>query len=557
MIKRLYNYWLLPEIPEEAKDYRFFFALSGTLWACNDLYDVKTSTSKMIIPGNGVAYSLSQDGNAWGNKQTYLGQCDTGFGYWYLLGYSPIEIWVSQDIPNQNGETVFRTSDRGFVEYGWSDGGEGDDLSVLQFTVPQGFHIAGKWQCIVSGTDSAVASFEWYRNGVLISTETGKTQSECRPSADNVGVFTYKCVITFENGKSVTAGDMTMVVEEYDPGEDPGGGGDPDPGGGGGGGDDETSLVTGIDLHVYPDTVVPGGHATIEVTVNGIGNYSKAFTARLSGHSSADTELFSAGKSCNVWIAEEETAEYVLVTVASVQDPTVTATEMIYIDYSGTEDEGTTQEQLQRAFWKGFAAARAYFQDAKVSGSVNIAKDAEPTTKAGRLKRSFWQGFVSALIVAAAETVDAIAYLYNGVKLPPLPEWDKEEYPYVYIAHKKFTTYDLYLAYNTKEKLSIDSSGSGDSDGISNTSNKCRICRASSLDNYIWNTWIDDAVGAAPPPIWSNYDVLSLVDGSVYLAASEPVPVYGEQVPDGVLISSDGLCLQDSRGLYLIAKEDS
>ena len=553
MIKRLYNYMLLPEIPSGAKNYHFHFVFATALWACNNIRD--SQSAHLILPDDGCRYGLREDGNAWTLEETFSGMAGTGFNYLYQ---NPDGIWVSCDIPNLKGETVFRTSDRGFVEYGWSDGGEGDALSVLQFTVPQGFHSAGEWKCIVSGTDSPVAKMEWYRNNVLISTETGKSESECIPTADNVGVFTYKCVITFENGKSVTAGDMTMVVEEYDPGEDPGGGGDPDPGGGGGGGDDETSLVTGIDLHVYPDTVVPGGHATIEVTVNGIGNYSKAFTARLSGHSSAETELFSAGSSCNVWIAEEETAEYVLVTVASVQDPTITATEMIYIDYSGTEDEGTTREQLQRAFWKGFAAARAYFQEAKVSGSVNIAKDAEPTTKAGQLKRSFWQGFVSALIVAAVETVDAVAYLYNGVKLPALPERDTDEYPYVYIAHRKFTTYELYIAYATKEKLSATSRGTFDTDEVTNNSFECIVCNTSGSvgDNYEWGAW-SDFVGGAYPPIWSNYDVLSLVDGSVYLAASEPVPVYGEQVPDGVLISSDGLCLQDSRGLYLIAKEDS
>ena len=406
MIKRLYKHWLRPEIPEEAKEYKYQLVHKNSLWAFNRAREGLSTISSNMEMGYGCLYSLSQDGCAWEFSNSYDGWSGVVFTYQSLVSSNIADVWVNTDITTSSGTIMFRTSDRGTVEYGFWDGGEDGDLSILQFTVPQGFHVAGNWQCIVSGTDSAVASFEWYRNNALISTVTGRTHSECRPTADQIGTFNYKCVITFENGKSVTAEPMTMTVEAYDPG------GDPDPGGGGGGGgdddgDDETSLVTGIDLHVYPETVVPGGHATIEVTVNGIGNYSQAFTARLSGNSSPETELFSAGNSCNVWIAEEETAEYVLVTVASVQDPTITATEMIYIDYSGTEDEGTTQEQLQRAFWKGYAAARAYFQEAKVSASASIhiaREEAEPTTKAGKLRRSFWQGFVSALIVAAAET---------------------------------------------------------------------------------------------------------------------------------------------------------
>lgn len=401
MIKRLYNYWLLPEIPEEAKGYRVIFVADGLLATGNSLYESKGSIDKFIHPGDGYKYFLSKDGSAW-ERDSYYANEGPAFSYWCLTGLAYVP-WVNCDIPNSSGTIVFHTSDRGFVEYGFWDGGGG--LNDTAFTVPQGWHITGVWKCIVSGTDSPVAKMEWYRNNVLVSAETGKSESEYKPSADTIGTFTYTCVITFENGKSVTAGDMTMTVEAYDPGEDPGGGSG---GGSGGGGEwDETSLVTGIDLHVSPDTVVPGGHATIEVTVNGIGNYSQEFTATVSGQASSETELFSAGNSCIVWVAEEETAEYVLVTVASVQDPTVTATEMIYIDHSGTEEEGATQEQLQGAFCKGFAAARAYFRDAKLSASatVNIAKDAEPTTKEGKLRRAFWQGFVSALIVAAGDTI--------------------------------------------------------------------------------------------------------------------------------------------------------
>lgn len=402
MIKRLYNYELLPEIPEEARNYPLIF-VNGSLWTGNDLYESQSSIGKYLQPGDGYLYALSQDGSAWERRRYYADACGVVFAYWSLTG-DVSDVWVNRDLPNQYGTIVFRTNDRGTVEYGFWDGGEGDALSIMKFTVPQGFHVAGKWRCIVSGTDSPVAKMEWYRNNVLISTETGKSESECRPTADSVGTFTYKCVITFENGKSVTAGGMTMAVEAYEPGEDPGGGDNP---GGGGGDDDETPLVTGIGLNVYPRTVVPGGHATVEVKVYGIGNYSQAFTAELSGNASSKTKLVAGENSCNVWISEEETAEYVLITVTSEQDPYITATEMVYIDHEGDAEESPTAWKIQMAYWRGFAAARAYFREAKVSvsASINIAREeAEPIATKRKLRRSFWKGFVSALIVAASGT---------------------------------------------------------------------------------------------------------------------------------------------------------
>lgn len=551
MIKRLYNYQLLPEIPEAANKYRFIF-VGGALFACNALYDLTGSISKHIEPAEGCVYAVSEDGCAWQFFRSYADRCGTGFAYWSLTG-DVSNPWVSSDIPNRNGTIVFRTSDRGTVEYGYWDGGEGDSLNITKFTVPQGFHVAGKWKCIVSGTDSPVASFAWYRNNVLISNE-----SECRPTADNVGVFTYHCVITFENGKSVTAGDMILAVEAYEPGVDPGGGGD-NPGGGGGGGGDETPLVTGIGLNVYPRTVVPGEHATVEVKVYGIGNYSQAFTAELSGNASAETELVAGENSCNVWISEEETADYVLITITSEQDPYITATEMVYIDHDGMTEEDTTEEQLQGTFWKGFAAARAYFRDAKVSGSIHIAREeAEPTANAGKLRRSFWKGFVSALTAAAGHGAPdgvlissdgyiltdcnglylcvkkkPVACLYNGVELLPLPEWDEETYPYALIDYDEsdneyaFSVYKSINYYQTTGFLTKSNWFGGNAE---NTSLVFKL----GADGWTqqaktrWSITVDrNSVesGVYSRVVWANFGLM-YSDDTLYMGASDPVPIY-------------------------------
>ena len=122
------------------------------------------------------------------------------------------------------------------------------------------------------------------------------------------------------------------------------------------------SSVTDIALYANPGTVVPGGRSTVEVSVNGTGNYSQAFTAKIEGNNSRNTYIVAGSNFCNVWVGNNETAEYVTVTATSVQDPTVTAAVNIYIDQDGTAPEpGSDDEQLQLAFLKGYAAARALF----------------------------------------------------------------------------------------------------------------------------------------------------------------------------------------------------
>ena len=139
-------------------------------------------------------------------------------------------------------------------------------------------------------------------------------------------------------------------------------GGIPDGAPGGGGGDATTSTVTNIDLYANPDTVAPGGRSTIEVSVNGTGYYSQAITAKLEGNTSLDTILIAGVYSGNVWVGQDETAEYVTVTVISEQDPSISASVRIYIDQDGTApDPGSHEEQLRRAFLQGYAAARALF----------------------------------------------------------------------------------------------------------------------------------------------------------------------------------------------------
>lgn len=132
---------------------------------------------------------------------------------------------------------------------------------------------------------------------------------------------------------------------------------------------------------------------------------------------------------------------------------------------------------------------------------------------------------------------EPVAYLYNGVRLPPLPEWDKEAYPYAHItmystasslvANLSFTTipvcarprpngggkYDLYAQGDCTRVRYTISTSSGEVDW---TYRETRIY-----------TGGEDMSNLGPlAVIWSNHNI-NHEDGAVYFAeCSDPTPLY-------------------------------
>ena len=106
---------------------------------------------------------------------------------------------------------------------------------------------------------------------------------------------------------------------------------------------------------------------------------------------------------------------------------------------------------------------------------------------------------------------EPIAYSYNGVILPKLPEWDREKYPYAVIGlldgvyhltyhYRTFAVYDDGTYY-------IPGSGTN----------------AYALTDGEWvftNLWLKRLTA-----VWANYD-MQTDGGTLVLAASEPTPVY-------------------------------
>ena len=118
---------------------------------------------------------------------------------------------------------------------------------------------------------------------------------------------------------------------------------------------------------------------------------------------------------------------------------------------------------------------------------------------------------------------EPVAYLYNGMRLPKLPEWDRGSYPFAYISNGFLGIGRSYVYFKNVEY--------GKTDG----GNHCIIVPAGTgmYGLYSNGQWKEPTVTTEddfmPVPdsilIWANFDVLN-EDGSVFLTASEPIPVY-------------------------------
>lgn len=114
-------------------------------------------------------------------------------------------------------------------------------------------------------------------------------------------------------------------------------------------------------------------------------------------------------------------------------------------------------------------------------------------------------------------------YRYNLVELPELPSVDKTAYPYAIILPTYAGSYTLrYLAAAVLHRNSVGNITVKDT-----TANLSNI-----FYEYNGSEWVGDGVAknlsiaftSSYGVTWANYDVLNS-DGSVYLPASEPVPV--------------------------------
>lgn len=120
------------------------------------------------------------------------------------------------------------------------------------------------------------------------------------------------------------------------------------------------------------------------------------------------------------------------------------------------------------------------------------------------------------------------AYLYNGIRLPALPEWDRGVYPYAVIFMGDSGKAELYASSVPQYVTTIDG-------GVSQSFKESgkMLCFVDGYDGSLWGNSLRVTVYSGIyqntsngiSGLWANYDVYA-EDGTLYLAASEPVPVY-------------------------------
>lgn len=140
--------------------------------------------------------------------------------------------------------------------------------------------------------------------------------------------------------------------------------------------------------------------------------------------------------------------------------------------------------------------------------------------------------FSSPLPMAQKEPV---AYLYNGVRLPKLPERDREKYPFAVVMQEVSSS--IYFAQAIAAPLYTEETVSLAGKSLFQLAYEQRYLLKSVIDETgTWKNWYElpntyfngrlEYDGATENVlVWTNHDILN-EDGSVYLAASEPIPVY-------------------------------
>ena len=150
------------------------------------------------------------------------------------------------------------------------------------------------------------------------------------------------------------------------------------------------------------------------------------------------------------------------------------------------------------------------------------------------------EAFGGGLFMSAADPIPVsgiVGYDYNNsVVLPKLPEWDKEKYPYARIfyngsrAHLYISSTPLLFEPGTNAMTSggfynPDANGSYFSyllilaDGMWEQNILVTDYESGQESYAFWSAW---------PLLWSNYDITT-EDGAVYLAASDPIPIYEQE----------------------------
>lgn len=139
---------------------------------------------------------------------------------------------------------------------------------------------------------------------------------------------------------------------------------------------------------------------------------------------------------------------------------------------------------------------------------------------------------------------EPVAFLYNGVRLPDIDSvWtDKETYPYAMIWRYRFPDGSQYPYADDKTRVYFSNLPFGTRKGYTADGRVMYNPHEEAILHLVSRFpygEVDWAVGTEVNRlgagsyyqddvifIWSNYDIIDENNGTLYLAASEPIPVY-------------------------------
>lgn len=121
-------------------------------------------------------------------------------------------------------------------------------------------------------------------------------------------------------------------------------------------------------------------------------------------------------------------------------------------------------------------------------------------------------------------TDGATLYLYGDVELPPLPEWDRETYPYAWIRATNTAKNDFRLYVQSEIKYAV--SASGVTMIVINKASCLRYSCAIGGTEWTQISVSSSNLAIESWELWANFDVYD-ENNELLLAASEPIPVNG------------------------------
>lgn len=148
---------------------------------------------------------------------------------------------------------------------------------------------------------------------------------------------------------------------------------------------------------------------------------------------------------------------------------------------------------------------------------------------ATRRKRSCAAGYLLSLAgkpLPLNTKREPVAYLYNGVRLPKLPEWDREMYPYAVIIYDAFLYAGEYMLFVSDAVVNVINALGGDSPY---TDGSC-LCYRIENSEFVHYSQLDNTLITGSEIVWANHNIYrgpqDEEPGKLVLSASEPIPVY-------------------------------